>query len=419
MAGHGQTARAEDASWRQGWQAAAAGDWQAARQAWRAAAAAGHVDLCFNLGLLHESGLLGTVDYRAAARWYEAAGRLPAARHRLAGLALRGLGMAADTERAMDLLAAAAAAGYAPAQYNYAAAWEAGLHLPPDGDRAALWYRRAAQGGMAEAHYALGRLLAAGGDLRRALAHYRAAAAAGYAPAQNNLALSYERGEGVPRDPVVAKDWYRRAAAAGLAVAQNNLGIVLRYGRGVAPDAAAAAASFRAAALGGDAFGQLNFAQALANGVGVAADPVEAYAWILLARHSGAGAAAARADDYATSLAPRLDRERLRQAARRARLLAVRVALEVERRRQRPLRPLAVEALGAPVVAAQRYLRELGYLAGPVDGIAGPMTAAALRRFRRHAGLADEGAIDAALVALLAAAWQVARQEENAAGQDQ
>ena len=404
------------ADWLQGWRAAAGGDWRAAAAAWRPGAEAGHIDLRFHLGQLHESGLLGGADYRTAARWYEAAGRLPAALHRLAGLALRGLGMAADAERAMALLGAAAEAGYAPAQYNFAAAWEAGLHLPPDLDRAALWYRRAADRGMAAAQYALGRLLAADdGGLPRALARYRAAAEAGYAPAQNNLALMYERGEGVARDPATARAWYRRAAASGLAVAQNNLGVMLRYGHGIASDPAAAAASFRDAAMGGDPFGQLNFAQALANGIGVAPDGVEAHAWILLARRSGDEAAAAQAADYAAGLAPRLDREQRHRAARRARLLAVRVAAEMERRRLRPPRLLAVEELGAPVVAAQRYLLELGYLAGWVDGRAGPATMQALRRFRRDAGLAGAGAIDEALAALLASAWQAARQEEAAA----
>jgi peptidoglycan hydrolase-like protein with peptidoglycan-binding domain len=50
------------------------------------------------------------------------------------------------------------------------------------------------------------------------------------------------------------------------------------------------------------------------------------------------------------------------------------------------------------VVAAQRELRRTGYYQGPIDGIPGPQTEAAILRFERAAGLATTGAIGPELV---------------------
>lgn len=52
---------------------------------------------------------------------------------------------------------------------------------------------------------------------------------------------------------------------------------------------------------------------------------------------------------------------------------------------------------------AQGRLRSLGYYFGEVDGELGPVTAAALRRFQRGAGLEATGALDEATVAALRA----------------
>lgn len=52
-------------------------------------------------------------------------------------------------------------------------------------------------------------------DLPGAVAHYRAAAAGGCAPAMFNLALALKDGAGVDADVAEAKHWYERAAAEG------------------------------------------------------------------------------------------------------------------------------------------------------------------------------------------------------------
>jgi murein DD-endopeptidase MepM/ murein hydrolase activator NlpD len=54
--------------------------------------------------------------------------------------------------------------------------------------------------------------------------------------------------------------------------------------------------------------------------------------------------------------------------------------------------PAAIRAMGSPDVAAlQVALRARGFYAGPVDGDAGPQTAAAVRRLQRRTGIAVDG----------------------------
>jgi peptidoglycan hydrolase-like protein with peptidoglycan-binding domain len=49
--------------------------------------------------------------------------------------------------------------------------------------------------------------------------------------------------------------------------------------------------------------------------------------------------------------------------------------------------------------AAQRYLIALGHYNGPVDGVAGPATRAAVQRFQASRGLAQTGTITPDVVA--------------------
>ncbi|MGH9421535.1 MAG: hypothetical protein ACRD3J_16275, partial [Thermoanaerobaculia bacterium] len=58
------------------------------------------------------------------------------------------------------------------------------------------------------------------GDHANALASFRRAALQGNPTAQYNLALMYDKGQGVPRDYKEAAAWYSKAAAHGLGEAQ-------------------------------------------------------------------------------------------------------------------------------------------------------------------------------------------------------
>ena len=103
-----------------------------------------------------------------------------------------------------------------------------------------LWYRRAADQGLAIAQYNLGILYDNGHgvarDYREAAKWYRLAAAQGDADAQYSLGILYDDGHGVPRDDTEAAKWFHLAADQGYAMAQNNLGSLYARGDGVPKD---------------------------------------------------------------------------------------------------------------------------------------------------------------------------------------
>jgi uncharacterized protein len=89
------------------------------------------------------------------------------------------------------------------------------------------------------------------GDYPGALHIYRELAAQGVAPAQFNLGVMHDFGQGVERDPVAAARWYREAAAQGHGGAQFNLGGLYFEGVGVPRDHLRAYMWFTISAIAG------------------------------------------------------------------------------------------------------------------------------------------------------------------------
>ena len=58
----------------------------------------------------------------------------------------------------------------------------------------------------------------------------------GFAKAQYNLGVMYEKGKGVEKNLNKAKKWFQFAAEQGLAKAQYNLGLIYGKGKGVDKD---------------------------------------------------------------------------------------------------------------------------------------------------------------------------------------
>ena len=50
---------------------------------------------------------------------------------------------------------------------------------------------------------------------------------------QYNLSTMYNQGIGVAKDDVEASTWYRKAAQQGLAAAQDNLAVMYAEGKGI------------------------------------------------------------------------------------------------------------------------------------------------------------------------------------------
>jgi len=163
-------------------------------------------------------------------------------------------------------------------------------------------------------------------DPARALEFYLQAAEGGAANAQFALGLLYAKGQGVPRDLALAAAWYRRAAQQGDASAQNNLGAMYACGEGVPRDDNLAAHWYRLAARQDHPPAQHNLGGLYAAGRGVAKNPVRACMWAWLARQ-GRGldkaapadvalAASTAANDFTALLSP-AERRRARTLVER------------------------------------------------------------------------------------------------------
>jgi TPR repeat protein len=107
------------------------------------------------------------------------------------------------------------------------------------------------------------------GNLPLAAEEFRAAAEAGDANSQFNLALMYEQGIGVGKDEKEAVAWYRKSAAQGNSNAQYNLAVLYENGRGTAVDFAGAHQWYRKAAAQGDGLAVGNLGMLYIRGQGV------------------------------------------------------------------------------------------------------------------------------------------------------
>ncbi|GHD56677.1 hypothetical protein GCM10007350_04240 [Jeongeupia chitinilytica] len=141
---------------------------------YRRGARSGDAESAYRLGLAYLQGRTLPGDPLAARHWFERAGTLPAARHRLAMMLLRGEGGVADPVLGQQWLAQAAADGDADAMFALANRYRDGDGLPHDEALALYWYQAAAS----DEHPA----------------------------ALQTLSLAYARGElGLPVDPAQAQ----------------------------------------------------------------------------------------------------------------------------------------------------------------------------------------------------------------------
>jgi TPR repeat protein len=95
-----------------------------------------------------------------------------------------------------------------------------GVWVPRDVERAAEYYRKAAEYGDPDAQYLVGRCYDSGIGLPKndaeATAWYSRAARGGNAEAQYRLGLAYERGSGIGKNLLQSYIWLNRAASSGM-----------------------------------------------------------------------------------------------------------------------------------------------------------------------------------------------------------
>lgn len=184
---------------------------------------------------------------------------------------------------------------------------------------------QAAQSGDLTAQYELALQRLGSGRTAEGVTLLRRAADRGFAMAQYRLAKLYERGEGVPADLTIARQWTERAAAAGNRRAMHDLGVYFARGEGAPLDEAAAFRWFRQAAELGVADSQYNLGVLYQQGRGVNASAPEALFWFLVAARQGDRDAGARA----TALEEQLASMQVEQARARAQAFRPRAASAV------------------------------------------------------------------------------------------
>jgi len=146
----------------------------------------------------------------------------------------------------------------------------------------------------------------------------RVLADVGDAPAQRNLGLAYETGQGVPQDYAQAVAWYRKAADQGYASAQFNLGAMYRNGQGVPQDYGQAVAWYRQAAEQGDGAAQSLLGAMYQDGQGVPQDYVESHKWRNLAASRASAENQKQFAEFRDALAKLMTPAQLAEAQQRA-----------------------------------------------------------------------------------------------------
>ena len=165
-------------------------------------------------------------------------------------------------------------------QFSLGWCYEFGQGVEKDKEKAVQLYRKAADNGHAEACYRIGRYYNfEKNDKRESVRWYTMAAERGNAAAMNDLAIRYERGEGVEKNPQKAFQWYQKAAEKGNVMAQTNMGVCYGTGLGVAQDYAEAAKWYQKAAEAGSASAQHFLATYYSKGRGVEQNLEQAAYW--------------------------------------------------------------------------------------------------------------------------------------------
>ena len=197
----------------------------------------GHPDAQSNLGHLYENGLGVAINLSEAVRW----DRLAAEQgntYRQTRLGYRfenGLGVPRNDSLAAQWYARSAAAGDKAGQEWLALMYIDGRGVARNYKEAEKWLSLAAEQGSAWALRNIGWLYTNGGDglprdYVKAVDFFRKAAEGGNADAPYDLGRAYELGLGVPADRQQAIEWYSKAAGKGQALAIKRLDFLSEEG---------------------------------------------------------------------------------------------------------------------------------------------------------------------------------------------
>jgi uncharacterized protein len=183
----------------------------------------------FDLSRLYQSSCAGQADFSKANYWLEKAaqGGFGEAQYDLALRSLRGDGMPHDERLALAWLTKAASQHHVLAEFVLGLLYSQGTAVSQDFNSAAHWYREAVHDNYAPAANNLAAMLYLHPELHAQPSEvawlYRFAAERGIAESAFVLGKFYEAGFGVPQDSIEATNWYRKAAENGSAPAKQRL----------------------------------------------------------------------------------------------------------------------------------------------------------------------------------------------------
>ena len=135
-------------------------------------------------------------------------------------------GVAVNLPDAVKYLTQAAEKGQAVAQYRLGTLYERGQGVTADPAKASHWYELSANQGNRKAMHNLAVFYASRKDMANAARWFAKAAALGLSDSEFNLAVLYERGDGVPQSLIEAFKWYSIASAAGDVESKARVGVL-------------------------------------------------------------------------------------------------------------------------------------------------------------------------------------------------
>ena len=250
----------------------------------------------------------------------------------------------------------------------------------------------AAAAGNHIAQYQLAQERIAAGDFAAGAALMRKSAAKGLPIAQYGLAKLHEKGNGVPKDLALAREWTEKAANGGNVRAMHDLAVFMAEGDGGPQSYAGAVEWFRKAAEFGIVDSQYNLGVLYEQGLGISPNLTEAMFWFEIAGKNGDAGAPAKIAD----LSGRISAEAAEQARARS------VFWEASRDNAISNGRFGAQPwnTGNPlqVQGVQVALSALGYNVGTPDGVIGDGTAKAIRDYEKANGLPVTGTITADLI---------------------
>ena len=196
-----------------------------------------------------------------------------------------------DYNKAARWYRKAAERGHMYAQYNLAFCYDRGLGVPALPVEAAKWYKKAAEQGHAPSQCSIGLCYETGGgvikDLTEAVGWYKKAAEQGYAAAQCNLGYCFKNGIGIKQDEEIAFEWFLKAAEQEFARAQDLVGDCYFYGQGTEQNESEAVRWYKKSAEQNYASGQYDLAWCYEKGIGIERDMEIAKEWYEKAAQNG------------------------------------------------------------------------------------------------------------------------------------